>query len=92
MSGERMSYDEVVAEISNRIREESVEAVIRFMREAGLDVTDSITALKDAGILSTNDAKLAVFKSEAWADTIEPYKEFHAALIEEVDRRGWANA
>lgn len=84
-----MSYDELVSEIRSRAREgANIEDTIRFMRESGLDVMDSIMALKDAKLLGANDAKRAVFKSAVWADAIEPYQGLHDVLIEEIDRKG----
>ncbi len=87
MTDQEMSYRETVSEVSNRVRAGAdVEQVIRFMRDSGLDVMDSIMALKDAKVLSGHDAKLAVFQSPIWADTIGSYDEFHNALISEIDR------
>jgi hypothetical protein len=44
-----------------------IEAVIRFLKDSGLDFLDSISALRRAG-LEPNEAKRAVYNSSAWAD------------------------
>jgi hypothetical protein len=44
-----------------------IEAVIRFLKDSGLDFLDSISALRRAG-LDPDEAKRAVYHSSAWAD------------------------
>jgi len=44
-----------------------IEAVIRFLKDCGLDFLDSISALRRAG-LEPDEAKRAVYNGSAWAD------------------------
>jgi hypothetical protein len=68
MTDQERRITDAAAGVRNRLDAgHGIEAVIRFLKDSGLDFLGSISALRRA-CLEPNEAKRAVYNSSAWAD------------------------
>ena len=63
-----------------------LEEVLTCLRRAGLDKTDSMRFLSEAGGKSLDEAKKLVHFSATWADLRPAHDRFHKRLLTELQR------
>jgi len=60
--------------------------VIGYLREAGMDVMDTIWILQKTRTMAPADAKKAVLNSPVWSETRADIEAFHEALVHDLER------
>ncbi|MGY0232973.1 hypothetical protein [Longispora urticae] len=77
---------ELIAETTTRLNSgERVDDTITYLKEAGLDMTDSMLVLTETKLISAAEAKHAVFRHPAWVVERTAAVELHRVLIEAID-------
>lgn len=63
----------------------SQEEVLRYLREANLEVIDSIKVLRRATGMDLLAAKRAVHSSQTWRDRLDAHERFHDAVERAIE-------
>jgi hypothetical protein len=83
-----MTKDELIASARARIGSgESMDAVIGFLRDAGMDVMDSIWILQKTRTKTYAEAKMAVLNSPVWLDIRADVEALHEVLVDYLERQ-----
>lgn len=78
-------YCEMTSIVGVKIRDgESIEQVVRYMRDSGLDAAESIDVLASVGPYSLGESKRVVLNSSTWADLRASHEDFHQGLIDDI--------
>ncbi|MCP2324526.1 hypothetical protein HDA40_003033 [Hamadaea flava] len=78
-------FERLAIEVAERARNgASVETIVRQLRDDGLDMSDSMFAIKKSGIMSAAEAKRAVLRSEVWTQEAAAAIELHEVLLDHL--------
>ncbi|HET9139257.1 hypothetical protein, partial [Actinophytocola sp.] len=69
----------------------ALDDLLRFMRESGLSITESMRVLVEIGKYSLAASKDVIHHSAVWADQRRQQEEFHEELIQEARRQSIRN-